>query len=142
MSADDHVMSHDSDTFPTLPTALRLSIAGETLDQHVEVQLSSEMEESPTVEIPDDMPVDLRVKLAISMIQLGKAVPEVGLYSCKYLVANICQIWCVWHIEMVHVHVHIGFAPAHLLYVCVHTFHFYVGTNVYNFWNVKSVLAK
>lgn len=92
ISADDHVMSHDSDTFPTLPTALRLSIAGETLDQHVEVQLSSEMEESPTVEIPDDMPVDLRVKLAISMIQLGKAVPEVGLYSCKYLVANICQI--------------------------------------------------
>ena len=79
--AYDHEMSHDSDssgTFPTLSTALRLSIAGETLDQHVETQPSfSNMEDVLVFQIPDDMPVDLRVKLAVSMIHLAKSLPEV-----------------------------------------------------------------
>ena len=82
ISTDDHVTSHDSDSssaaLPTLSTALRLSIAGETLDRAVELQPSvGDVEETAVLQIPDDMPVDLRVKLAVSMIQLGKTVPEV-----------------------------------------------------------------
>ena len=86
-SADNHVMSHDSDsTLPTLSTALRLSIAGETLDQDaIELQPSIGdllLQQETALEVPDDMPVDLRVKLAVSMIQLGKTVPEVSLNYC------------------------------------------------------------
>ena len=81
ISTDDNMTSHDSDcssALPTLSTALRLSIAGETLDRAVELQSSvGEVEETAVLQIPDDMPVDLRVKLAVSMIQLGKTVPEV-----------------------------------------------------------------
>ena len=75
------MISHDSDsssTLPTLSTALRLSIAGETLDRAVELEPSvGAIEETAVLQIPDDMPVDLRVKLAVSMIQLGKTVMEV-----------------------------------------------------------------
>ena len=84
-STDDHMTSHDSDssnTLPTLSTALRLSIAGETLDKATEMQLGTgDVEEADIFQIPDDMPVDLRVKLAVSMIQLGRTVPEVGLLT-------------------------------------------------------------
>ena len=83
-SGDSHVMSHDSDSaLSTLSTALRLSIAGETLDQDTtELQPSiSDMvnHKEPALVVPDDVPVDLRVKLAVSMIQLGKTIPEVRL---------------------------------------------------------------
>lgn len=83
-SGDSHVTSHDSDSaLSTLSTALRLSIAGETLDQDTtELQSSiSDMvnHKEPALVVPDDVPVDLRVKLAVSMIQLGKTVPEVRL---------------------------------------------------------------
>lgn len=82
-STDNHVMSCNSDsTLPTLSTALRLSIAGETLDQDTtELQPSISdvvIQQETALLVPDDMPVDLRVKLAVSMIQLGKTVPEVG----------------------------------------------------------------
>ena len=87
-SADDHVMSHDSDSaLPTLSTALRLSIAGETLDQDpIELQpiIGDDKIQDVALEIPDDMPVDLRVKLAVSMIQLAKTVPEVSLKCVAY----------------------------------------------------------
>ena len=81
-SGDSHVISHDSDSaLTTLSTALRLSIAGETLDQDAtELQPSiSDIvnHKEPVLVVPDDVPVDLRVKLAVSMIQLGKTVPEV-----------------------------------------------------------------
>jgi hypothetical protein len=81
-SGDSHVMSHDPDSaLSTLSTALRLSIAGETLDQdtaELQPSISDIHKETPLV-VPDDVPVDLRVKLAVSMIQLGKTVPEVSL---------------------------------------------------------------
>lgn len=83
LADDDHVMSHDLDShssLPTLSTTLRLSIAGETLDQDVDtepsiIKMDEDVEHFQT---PGDMPVDLRVKLAVSMIQLGKNLPEVG----------------------------------------------------------------
>ena len=81
----DEQVSHDSDSageLPTLSTALRLSIAGETLDQHTRMQpATSSQEEMVTFHIPDDMPVDLRIKLAVTMIHLGKDVPEVNVLS-------------------------------------------------------------
>ena len=82
-TGDDNEMSHDSDsTLPTLSRALRLSIAGETLDQDTaELQPSLNVGDggihNTVLEIPDDMPVDLRVKLAVSMVHLAKTVPEV-----------------------------------------------------------------
>ena len=85
-SRDNHMTSHDPDSaLSTLSTALRLSIAGETLDQDAtELQPSIsdvDIQRETTLMVPDDMPVDLRVKLAVSMIQLGKIVPEVSSYS-------------------------------------------------------------
>lgn len=82
-SSDNHVTSHDSDSaLSTLSTALRLSIAGVTLDQDTaELQPSISdivCQQEIALVVPDDMPVDLRVKLAVSMIQLGKTVPEVS----------------------------------------------------------------
>ena len=85
-SEGDHMTSHDPETVqPTLPLteALRVSIAGEDMDEHIsqlareELSLREQEGDSLNLMVPDDMAVDLRVKLAVSMIHLGMTVPEV-----------------------------------------------------------------
>ena len=72
-----------SDYMADLTRALRLSISGD----NIEVDLSAAKEDTtPTTDsamsscdmtIPGDMPVDLRTKLAVAMINTGKEVSEV-----------------------------------------------------------------
>lgn len=61
-----------------LTTALRISISGENLELNTDMSMTvvDEVLER-TLFLPDDMPVDLRVKLAVAMIHIGKEVPEV-----------------------------------------------------------------
>lgn len=81
----DHVTSHDescdlSATPPShfpLTMALRVSIAGEMSLDHQEGTDHAGTQPVQLLTIPEDVPVDLRAKLAISLIHLGKDVPEV-----------------------------------------------------------------
>ena len=66
-----------------LTTALRISISGEGMELTPQV-LNREGEGSAEqgvrqgrLTVPDDLPVDLRAKLAVAMINLGLTVPEV-----------------------------------------------------------------
>ena len=78
--------SHDLVATPPTPfpltMALRMSIAGEDDLEHEE-EAASTGASSPVTQqlhltIPDDIPVDLRTKLAVSLIHLGKQLPEVN----------------------------------------------------------------
>ena len=63
----------------SLTTALRISISGENIELGSDSMVDS-LAEKPvesSLMLPDDMPVDLRVKFAIAMINLGKTIPEV-----------------------------------------------------------------
>lgn len=80
--ADSHAPSLAS--LP-LTTALRISISGEglelgsdTLADGGQCEQSEEgIRGEGRLSIPEDMPVDLRAKLAVAMINIDKSVPEV-----------------------------------------------------------------
>ena len=82
------VPSSSSSSFPlsSLSAALRLSISGEEMlsdsasGQEPMPEQHEEEEKEGELEIPEDIPVDLRAKLALAMINLGKALPEVLSY--------------------------------------------------------------
>ncbi len=65
----------------SLTAALRISISGETMELGSDLTSAGDPFDPPSKEeslsLPDDIPVDLRVKLAIAMIYLGKELPEV-----------------------------------------------------------------
>ena len=66
----------------SLTTALRISISGDDMELGSDTmpcgEVAAEQEKSEdTLILPDEMPVDLRVKLALAMIHLGKKFPEV-----------------------------------------------------------------
>ncbi len=83
--------SSSSSPFPlsSLPTALRISISGEEMGAESassqEPAAEQQEGEEGELEIPEDMPMDLRAKLALAMINLGKGSPEVLLirYNCN-----------------------------------------------------------
>ena len=109
----DHVTSHDSgatppherldsESFP-LTAALRMSIAGEGLAEKVGLEDpgSEDLRESQSqpataghfsspqpVEliVPEDLAIDLRVKLAVCLIYLGMDVPEVSVCVCARVI--------------------------------------------------------
>ena len=110
-TTSDHVMAHDShvlhpqvnldsESFP-LTAALRMSISGEGLgeqgDRNLRVsQLTGDgHSDSHAVElsIPEDLAVDLRVKLAVCLIYLGMAVPEVSVCVCVCMCVCVCAIY-------------------------------------------------
>lgn len=77
-----------SSDYLSLTDALRISISGEDMDLPSEEELMSAASSSEpaagsgrrsgrTLLVPDSMPVDLRVKLALAMINLGQEIPEV-----------------------------------------------------------------
>ena len=80
---EDHVTSPDTSTTPaySLMTTLRMSIAGEDVEGPVQGLLGEEPPPQPLAQgrlhIPEEVPVDLRVKLAVSMIHLGFNLPDV-----------------------------------------------------------------
>lgn len=92
--------SHDP-SFSSLPltTALRISISGEGMELGPEPLASDPITgkgesgedggvvsgEGERLSIAEDMPVDLRAKLAVAMIHLGETVPEVS------TIATICH---------------------------------------------------
>ena len=84
-----HKASPSTSSFPlsSLSTALRISISGEEMGADSappgQAPLPEQHEEMEgELEIPDDMPVDLRAKLALAMINLGKVFPEVLQMQC------------------------------------------------------------
>ena len=85
----DHVTSHDescdlSATPPShlpLTMALRVSIAGEMGLDHQEGTSHTGTQPVQQLTIPEDVPVDLRAKLAVSLIHLGKDMPEVRIWT-------------------------------------------------------------
>ena len=89
----DHVTSHDESCDPSstppshlpLTMALRVSIAGEMSLDHQEGTTHAGTHPVQQLTIPEDVPVDLRAKLAVSLIHLGKDVPEVKIWT------NSCQ---------------------------------------------------
>lgn len=89
--------SHDLSATPPTPfpltTALRMSIAGEEALEHEEEAASAitstPVTQQPHLTIPEDIPVDLRTKLAVSLIHLGKPIPEVNS-------GNRQPVWLVW----------------------------------------------
>lgn len=53
--------------------------------------LPEEQKGSSDLVVPDDMPVDLRVKLALSLINLGERIPEVHILCCSVnSISTIC----------------------------------------------------
>ena len=87
-TSEDHVTSHDTSATPTysLMTTLRMSIAGEDIEGPVPGLLGEEPPPQPLTQgrlhVSEEVPVDLRVKLAVSMIHLGFKLPEVCYHLC------------------------------------------------------------
>lgn len=75
----DHMTSHEPPV--SLTTVLRMSIAGEGMPEDA-MQLEMFDQDATISEakaelvVPGDMPVDLRIKLAVSLIHIGQTLPE------------------------------------------------------------------
>ena len=85
--------SHDHETPPTnndghsfqqmLSSAIRVSLSGDTEEEDEEEYLGGRFREreeergrSSELAIPDDLPVDMRVKLAVAMVHLSLPLPS------------------------------------------------------------------
>lgn len=84
ISKDSETTSSTTSACLSLTDALRMSIAGESMEFEAAVSdgdlLASSKDQHSSgsdLFVPDDMPVDLRVKLALAMIFLGQQIPEV-----------------------------------------------------------------
>ena len=78
-SSDDSSLHMMAD----LNTALRISISGENIELNSEKPMTYvgtmfERMSEFDLSVPEDMPVDLRVKLAVAMIHNGKKFPDVN----------------------------------------------------------------
>ena len=78
-SSSGDTSSRDYPPYLSLTDALRMSISGEAMELGEEVALGGEPPSGQTdsLAVPEAMPVDLRVKLALAMINLGRQLPEV-----------------------------------------------------------------
>ena len=75
-----------STSYLSLTDALRISISGESIElEESGEEAEDQHEDLGELLLPDGMPVDLRVKLALAMINLGKRFPEVCAYIILYV---------------------------------------------------------
>ena len=74
--------SDDGDSFQQmLSSAIRISLSGEAEEEYLGERVREREEEeergrSSELAIPDDLPVDMRVKLAVSMVHLSLPLPS------------------------------------------------------------------
>lgn len=101
-TVSEDAASKDQSSLPfSLTYALRLtelgyeSTASGGGEEEGEEPATSVQQQQQTTErslfVPDDMPVDLRVKLALAMINLGRKLPEVR------LIIHFCLQLCVFY---------------------------------------------
>ena len=112
---NSHLASFSTDSsaahMADLTTALRISISGENMELNPDLPMTRvDTVLEQTLFFPNDMPVDLRVKLAVAMIHTGKEVPEVkttnkqtkgegelsGMYSNDVLVSMHRNCWSLY----------------------------------------------